>query len=132
MRLAPDPLLRLAVLGGTDVPDRLRLSRKHARTLSDMSDAAWNGAPAGALGWEFGAEIAMAALIQRGAVAGFVPDADEIAAVVRGAGAVFPVTAKDLMPALQGPALGRALKDMQARWIASDFSLTRDELLAPE
>ncbi|WP_375229412.1 CCA tRNA nucleotidyltransferase [Roseobacter sp. S98] len=132
MGLAPDPLLRLAVLGGTDVPDRLRLSRKHARTLSDMSDAAWNGAPAGALGWEFGAEIAMAALIQRGAVAGFEPDADEIAAVARGAGAVFPVTAKDLMPALQGPALGRALKDLKARWIASDFSLTRDELLAPE
>jgi poly(A) polymerase len=33
------------------------------------------------------------------------------------------------MPDLQGPALGDALKTLEARWIASGFALGRDALL---
>ena len=33
------------------------------------------------------------------------------------------------MPALDGPALGARLLDLQERWIASGFSLTRKDLL---
>jgi poly(A) polymerase len=39
------------------------------------------------------------------------------------------VKARDLMPELQGPALGARLKELEDRWIASGFRLTRDELL---
>ena len=33
------------------------------------------------------------------------------------------------MPALQGEALGARLKVLEARWLASDLTLSRDDLL---
>ena len=50
-------------------------------------------------------------------------------AIARGAAAEFPVRAADLMPAYSGPALGARIKELEARWIASEFRLGRDELL---
>ena len=52
------------------------------------------------------------------------------AVVEKGARAVFPVKAADLMPAYQGPELGAKLKELETRWIKSEFSLTRSELLS--
>ena len=40
---------------------------------------------------------------------------------------IFPIKAKDLD--LEGPALGKALKELEQRWIDSEFSLLRDDLL---
>ena len=51
---------------------------------------------------------------------------DEIA---KGAAAQFPVKPADLMPEVSGPALGAEIKRLEALWIASDFTLTREELL---
>ena len=48
----------------------------------------------------------------------------------RGAKARFPVKPADLMPGLEGAALGARLKELEARWIASGLTLTRAELLA--
>jgi poly(A) polymerase len=33
------------------------------------------------------------------------------------------------MPALQGDALGTRLRELEARWLASDLTLSRDALL---
>jgi poly(A) polymerase len=43
----------------------------------------------------------------------------------------FPVTGKDLLGAgvVAGPAMGEALRQLEDWWVASDFVLTRDELL---
>jgi poly(A) polymerase len=49
--------------------------------------------------------------------------------IARGAAAVFPVKSADLLPFVQGAALGQALRKCEARWIASDFQLTRAALL---
>ena len=54
------------------------------------------------------------------------PPADLEAEIARGAAAVFPLRAADLD--LEGPALGAALKRLEAAWIASDFALDADEL----
>ena len=45
---------------------------------------------------------------------------------------VFPVNGKDLKAAgvAPGPAIGEALARLQATWIASDFTLGKDDLLA--
>ena len=56
-------------------------------------------------------------------------DPDRIASFAHAAVQVFPLKAADLMPDLQGVALGQALKSAQARWIASSFTLTKDDLL---
>jgi poly(A) polymerase len=41
----------------------------------------------------------------------------------------MPVVAADLMPNLQGAALGARLKEIEARWLESDLTLTKDALL---
>jgi poly(A) polymerase len=52
--------------------------------------------------------------------------------IARGAGAALPVAAADLVAAgiAAGPALGRALARAEAAWIASDFALDREALVA--
>ncbi len=54
------------------------------------------------------------------------------AALASAAKAQFPITARDLMPAFQGAALGEALRRAEKRWIASGFTLCAEELLADE
>ena len=42
---------------------------------------------------------------------------------------MFPVRSADLGTEFHGPAIGRRLRQLEAAWIASDFRLTRDQLL---
>ena len=44
----------------------------------------------------------------------------------------FPITAKDLMPEISGKKLGKALRSLEDRWIKSNFTLSKKELLAEE
>ncbi|MFN3145067.1 MAG: CCA tRNA nucleotidyltransferase [Paracoccaceae bacterium] len=128
--LAPDPIRRLAVLGGQDVARRLRLSRQDARRLQVLRDGIGSGADAPELAYRHGADMALDVLLLRSALMG-VPLPDGVRdALDLGAGARFPVTARDLMPAYQGAALGERLAELETRWIASGFRLTRQELLS--
>lgn len=126
----PDPMARLAALGGEGDAERLRLSRSEARRFETLRAAAMGEAQAAELGWRLGADEATIALAIRSALAGQPLQNGLEAAVEAGAGAVFPVTAQDLMPVFQGAALGARLKALEAAWIASDFALSRDDLLA--
>ena len=42
----------------------------------------------------------------------------------------FPITAKDLMPEIRGKKLGEALRSLEDRWIKSNFTLSKKDLLA--
>jgi poly(A) polymerase len=123
----PHWLCRLAVLGG-DTED-LRLSRAEARDLDALRNAVSSAETPAVLGWRLGGGLAIDALFARAAVLGTGPAEDWSSEVQRGARARFPVTAADLMPALQGPELGTRLSALQDRWLASDLTLSRDELL---
>jgi len=57
------------------------------------------------------------------------PDSAD-AEIAKAAAQVFPVVAADLMPRYQGPALGARLRQLESRWIASGFTLSRAELLS--
>ena len=124
--LAPDPVRRLAALGGADAAADLRLTRAEAKRLTALREA--GGGP-GELGYRLGAEAARDALLVRAAAtAGGLPPGWQ-ADVERGAVARFPIRAADLQP-LAGPELGQALAEREARWIASGFRLSREQLLA--
>lgn len=126
---SPDWLRRLVVLGGEDPADRLRLSRAEARRLDILRRGLSSMETPAALGYRYGPDAAASVVLARAAVLE-MPLADgweEDAAL--GVGARFPVTAADLMPTLSGPALGERLAVLEARWIASGFRLTRDDLL---
>ncbi|RSK30712.1 CCA tRNA nucleotidyltransferase [Rhodovulum iodosum] len=127
---APDPIRRLAALGGEDVAERLRLSKAEARHLDRIKRGLAGGEGPAALGYRYGETAARdAVLLRAAALSAPIADGakDDIA---RGAAARFPVCAADLMPALEGPALGARLKELESRWIASGFTLTKAELLA--
>jgi poly(A) polymerase len=124
-------LCRLAVLGGDDATGPLRLSRTETATLAIMRSEIGSFAAPDALGWKHGTALAgeilhaWAALFETALPTNWQHD------VARGANAVFPVTSFDLMPGLQGAALGAKLKVLQDRWLSSGLSLTREQLLAP-
>lgn len=123
-----DPIRRLAALGGA--PD-LRLSREETRQLAVLRDGVAGAASAAVLAYHHGARVARDILWLRAAmIGGDLPPGLE-GALARGAAARFPVAAADLMPGLQGAALGQRLRDLEARWLASDFTLGREELLGP-
>lgn len=123
----PHWLRRLAVLGG-DTTD-LRLSKAEARDLTALRSALGSPDTPAALGWRLGQALATDAILARAASFGTPPPHDWQTKVHRGTQARFPVTAADLMPTLQGEALGARLKHLEARWLASDLTLTRDDLL---
>lgn len=127
--LAPRWQRRLAVLGGESLPDTLRLSRADATTVADVQKTIGSPLTPAALGFTLGADTGLDAVLARAAVLQSPLPPDWRAEVARGAAAQFPVTAADLMPALQGAALGQALKALETRWLASDLRLTRDALL---
>ena len=127
--LTPDWVRRLATLGGQDVAQALRLSNAEAAKLMRLRDGMENSMTAGALGYHFGAAEALDILALR--AASFEQELDPAQAELArfGATRTCPVKAADLMPALQGPALGQALKAIETRWIASDFTLSKSALL---
>ena len=118
--LPPDPLRRLAALGGD--PSGLRLSRADLRALEAMRDDA---APF-ALGHAHGAAHARDALLVRAAALAMPPEG--LDAARRGAEAAFPLRAADL-PDLRGPALGAALRRAERAWLAAEGALDRAALI---
>ncbi|MEM9341876.1 MAG: CCA tRNA nucleotidyltransferase [Pseudomonadota bacterium] len=125
----PNPIRRLAALGGEHTADRLRLSRAETKALDILRDGIGSGDEPGALGYRHGYDAARDILMLR-AVFASQPLADDALHNARaGSQAAFPVTAADLMDRFEGKALGDALRDLEARWIASGFTLTRDDLL---
>ncbi len=127
--LSPDPMRRLAVLGGEDVADRLRLSKADARTVEVLREQAGAAAGAAELGYRQGLNTALGVIALRAALFETPVNMGDATAAAHGAAAQFPVAARDLMPALSGPELGAKLKELEARWIASDFKLTAAQLL---
>ena len=127
--MAPEPIRRLAALGAGDVAERLRLSKPQARRLTLLRQMATGTMQAAELGYRHGMTDGAYILLLRAALleTPLAPDMQDDLA--RGAAARFPVTAADLMPGLSGPALGQRLADLERRWIASGFSLTREDLL---
>ncbi|MEO9864727.1 CCA tRNA nucleotidyltransferase, partial [Yoonia sp.] len=123
--MTPDPIRRLAVLGGMDVAENLRLSKVNARRLdvlrSDMSPTE--------IAYRHDCQTGMDKLAIECASLGQNIDTNQSKSVNFAASQTFPITAQDLMPALQGAALGEALKAAEKRWIASGFTLTKDDLI---
>lgn len=126
----PDALVRLASLGGRDVAGTLRLSKAQLKKVETIRQAAIGTAGAAELSYRLGEKQAIEAMILRSAVLErpIAPNARSEAE--KGSQAVFPVSAKDLLPDFKGREMGEKLSQLERAWIASGFALTREELLA--
>ena len=120
---------RLASLGGQAPEALLRLSRAEARQLALRREEAGSPKAAAELGYRLGTEVARDVVLLRAASLQNDPPQNWQDDIARGADALFPISAADLMPRFSGEALGAALKDREARWIASGFRLDRADLL---
>ncbi len=118
---------RLAVLGGST--ENLRLSRQEGVEIGHIRDEIGSSLGPAALGWTHGEVVAQDVTLCRAALFETALPLDWHGAARRGAQSSFPVSAADLMPALQGPALGARLKTLQIRWLASGLTLSKGDLL---
>lgn len=126
----PDPIRRLAALGDVAVAAGLRLSNADMTRLATLRDGMSSSTPPDALAYLHGADIAWDIVVLRASQFETPVDPTIRALIARGASAVFPVASADLMPRFSGAALGAVLKTLEARWIASSFTLDRAQLLA--
>jgi poly(A) polymerase len=124
---SPDPIRRLAVIGGEDVPERLRLSNTDKRRLEAIQ--AGISMDLGELGYRH-KDTAEDSYLVRQASMGQAIDPVELAILHHAIQQSFPVKAADLMPAFTGAALGERLRKLEADWIASGFTLSRDALIS--
>jgi poly(A) polymerase len=127
--VAPEAMRRLAALGVGDVAKTLRLSRAERARLSEYQAGIDAGAPAHALGYRFGFEVARGCLLLRAALLEMPLAPDAFTEAERGSEAVFPIKAADLMPAYSGVALGKQMRALEERWIAARFEISREALL---
>lgn len=125
----PDWLRRLACVGGEEVANSLRLSRPEARQLDLLRGLVGAANGPAEIAFRHGADVARDVMLLRAALLEMPLSEGWHADIQRGAKAVFPVRAADL-PGLSGAALGARLREMEARWIAADFRLSREQLLA--
>jgi poly(A) polymerase len=127
--LAPDWLRRLAALGVDDATRALRLSRAEADRMGKLRAGLTGTETPGELGYRCGAALAGDILALRGAASERELTPDALSEARHGATQKLPVKAADLMQTLQGKSLGDRLKQIEARWIASGFTLTKADLL---
>ena len=126
----PNAMRRLALLGGENLQETLRLSKSDARRVETLRDTSSNGQTIGAIGYLHGKDVARDTVLIRAALFEMAPRAEDFQAAEKGAQAVFPIKAADLPGEFVGRAIGDKLKDLEARWIASDFELSKPELLS--
>lgn len=130
LSLRPDWLGRLVALGGMGVPDALRLSKADQRIYDDIRHAAFEGKGMLETAFRMGTRVATQAYLIQSAIAQMPPQASMIPQIEKASAEIFPIKAQDLMPDFQGPELGARLGQLQAAWIASEFTMGKGELLA--
>jgi poly(A) polymerase len=128
--LAPNPLRRLAALGGSILSNELRLSKQQQGSLALMREAAESMTAVAELAFRHGMGVARDIALLRAALLEQPVSPLLEADLELGGCAAFPVSARDLMPEYAGPALGKALRQLEAEWIASGFALDRETLLS--
>ncbi len=127
--IAPEAIRRLAGLGRIEgVAALLRLSRRQARRLEEMLQGAESADSPEVLAWRHGTDMARDILLLRAALLAQPLPEGWRAALAYGAKQRFPVRAADLA-SLQGAELGARLRELEARWVESGFTLTREDLL---
>ena len=120
-----EPVARLAALLVFSGEMPLRLSKKEERLFDALRSFAWSTQSGEELAYQTDALTARKAVFLRAALVGGEADVSRLEAAAE---QHFPLAAKDL-PHLSGKALGDTLKRAERAWIASGFTLSKEQLL---
>lgn len=126
--IAPDPIRRLAALADVPHDDVLRLSKADRKRWAVLRDELGSMKSAQHLGYLHGSRLGIDVLLLRAAIFEQALRNTEFEEVNCGEMAVFPVSARDLS-GFSGRELGERLKALEQRWITSNFSLSKEDLL---
>ena len=126
----PHAFSRLATIFAGDVKTHLRFANEDAREFETIRDHARSDMGAAEMSYRIGKNLAIECLMVRAALMGQPVLQSDVDKTETAWMQQFPITASDLMPTYQGKALGDRLKTLESAWIASDFTLTKDALLA--
>jgi poly(A) polymerase len=130
MGLAPCFVRRLAALVEGSPAAEIKLSKAQSRHFDRMTAAFRSPYSAAELGYRHGVDDALDALCLRYAYRTGDARAQEVDEVQRGADKVLPLRGADLTDRFKGQQIREALQRAEASWLASDFSLGREALLA--
>ena len=89
-----------------------------------------NSMPPHELGYRYSEQSALISIALRAASFDIPINKPDLYSAKRGALAQFPLSGQDLKDRFQDAELGRVLKDCEANWISSEFSLTKEDLLS--
>jgi poly(A) polymerase len=129
--ISPDPLRRLATLdvSPTTAAKALRLSRAELDILTTIEKA--RVLPLAEAAFRHGTEVTISATAIN-ALHGTTPPKSWRETILYASQATMPITGADLiaqgLPA--GPTIGRALKQAEGAWVASGFTLDRQQAIA--
>lgn len=126
--LSVDWMRRLAAIGGESMMENLRLSRSENRRISLYMTEIASARSVAEIAFRHDAQSAQSIEILRAVSFGRDIAPDIKGTTKRAAAMIFPVRAGDLS-GLSGAAIGTRLHELQARWIESDFQLTKRDLL---
>lgn len=124
-----DWMARLVVLGGEGHVEALRLTKAEGAKLRAIKKVIELGIRPSAAAFEFGRDVARASALALAALSESTPPNGLEDDIARGETSEFPVSAQDL-PTLKGRELGDALRELRIRWIASEFELSKEDLLS--
>ncbi len=126
----PNWMRRLLALGGEDVKDALRLSKKEAHLLAQMKNVVTEAMSPKVAGHLLGLEAGRDAMLVLAAHMATPVSETLDQELQTGVDAVFPITSADIPDSYKGPHLGKRLKQLNAAWINSNLCMTQAELLA--
>ncbi|MRX49287.1 CCA tRNA nucleotidyltransferase [Paracoccus sp. S-4012] len=125
--VAPDWLRRLASLHGDDPAEALRLSRAEAARLARLAPVPGRFS-VDAAGYRLGESAGRDAALLAQARGEPLPE-DWPQRLAEAAASPLPISAADLSPPLQGPAIGQGLRAAEQAWIDSGFAMPAPGLI---
>lgn len=128
LALQVNPIRRLLALGHID-GSSLRLSKGQQREIALLQRLISGTENPAEIAHLHGASTARDVVVLRAALLEIPLIVADEAELKHAEDAKFPVQAQDLMPEFSGPALGAVLKRLQRRWIASNFAMSKTDLL---
>jgi poly(A) polymerase len=128
--LKPNAVRRLALIGGPELQEQLRLSNSTARQLKKMRRLSQNSELPQEHGLLLGEEGGWDSWLVRCALLGVTPSDHDRKTVTDSSSQRMPVKSADLVDLFKGQELGAALRKAQDFWVSSNMKLKKSDLIA--
>ena len=128
--LKPNAVRRLALIGGPELQEQLRLSNSTARQLKKIRRLSQNSELPQEHGLLLGEEGGWDSWLVRCALLGVTPSDHDRKTVTDSSSQRMPVKSADLVDLFEGQELGAALRKAQDFWVSSNMKLKKSDLIA--